>query len=172
MVIGWFGAVFYALTELAFLQTYWYVDPAPSGAYLFAASAVIGILITTVLIRKKIPAAIAFILGALWALATVGLLFFGALRINAATDLSPHGATSYRLEKDRSLTPLAPDKPVLRFPQHDDYWSEQETGSTHPFVVRCGLLGFCQIERAEYVERIRNRPRKPPSPKPPPPAPR
>lgn len=153
LLMGWFAAIAYVLLELALFQTYWYVDPVPWGWYL-VLSGCGGITLSLILRRQSHSWDEAISHGLLWGFVLIGVMFFAALRINSVTDPSAYDSTRYRLERDLSLTPSVPNKPVLRFPEHSFYWTKQKVGSEHLFVIRCGVFGFCQIVRIPYANKI------------------
>lgn len=153
VVLAWFFALSYPFAEATVFRTYLYIE-SPPWEVIWLLSLVGGVAASAILKRHQVPWGESIVIGLLWGLVLVAVLYFAALRINSLTDSSPHTETRYRLEKDLSLTPLDPDKTAVRFPDHAYYWAEQKTGSEYGFVVRCGLLGFCQVEREKYANQI------------------
>jgi hypothetical protein len=85
---------------------------------------------------------------------TVGLaLYPGLLRLNAMTDSVGLRPYAYVLQADRSLRPVDPALPVLRFTV--DYWERSVAGSKHTLYLRQGKLGFYQVDMEPVEERRR-----------------
>ena len=156
-VLGWFAGVFYALGELVsdrfWAHSWRYADGAPW--WLFGALA-LGLVIWLAANgrRRKLPWAETVVLSLLTAPLIPFVLYFALLRVNGNTSFSP-APTDYVLQADLRLMPTTPGKPVLRFPDHAEYWTAQKTGSTARILVARGWLGFWQYDVSSLSPRYR-----------------
>lgn len=68
----------------------------------------------------------------------------GLLRLNQLTDSVGRRPYAYILQADRSLRPVDPALPILRFAEN--YWERSVVGSKHTMYLRQGKLGFYQVD--------------------------
>ncbi len=173
-VIAWFVGVAYAMVELLiapWLDPDWrFAHGAPLAALLVVAALATLALGLISVRRWRLRTGHAVGLGVATVPMLMGVLYFGALRLNALTaDTLP--PVAYVVQADRSLAPASgAHAPRLRFEDFLDYWVAQPADATVPIELRRGLLGFWQYNAAPLRERYRawyqaRPPRRPDAPR-------
>ncbi len=158
-VVGWFVGVLYVFVEML-ADSHWehawrYVGGAPW--VLFALLAVVGAAgLAYFGRRRRLGWGIGLTLAVLTAPLLLGVLYFGALRVNAAT-ASNATPTRYELRSDQRLYPLdsASKSPVLWLDGYLDYWATQKEGTQVDVPMVKGWLGFHQYDINSLRDRYR-----------------